>query len=237
MLRQRDERASGKGPQSRRMRLCKERNAPAGQHCSRPEKAAGRAAVRRRRSRTTMCQWPSCSPCTRESARGHGSIVSKCMQCCSPLRRPQTGEKTQRYVRSWARLCHRHGRHDIHTPLSCRRQQHTGHKHLSATKVAELHDVAVWIQEQVLRLNVPVTHTSFVDVGQRSRYLIHIELGENGRNKPGRSAATGKDVTQSDAEESKAKDASLHQLMHQLMRRPCLAEQFHFGVRLTCSDE
>ena len=103
--------------------------------------------------------------------------------------------------------------HDIHTSLSSRRQQHTGHKHLSATKVAELHDVAVWIQEQVLRLNVPVTHTPFVDVGQRSRYLIHVELGENGRNKPGGSAVTGKDAIQCAAEESKAKDASLHQLI------------------------
>ena len=81
------------------------RDIPAGQHCSRPEKAAGRAAVRQRHSRTTICQWPSCSLCTRESAQGHGSIVSKCMQCCSPLPRPQTREKTQRYVRSWARPC------------------------------------------------------------------------------------------------------------------------------------
>jgi len=114
LLRQRDERASGKGPQSRRMRLCKERDVPAGQHCSRPEKAAGRAAVRQRHSHTTKCQWPSCNLCTRESARGHGSIVSKCMQCCSPLPRPQTREKTQRNVRIWARLCRPHGARHPH---------------------------------------------------------------------------------------------------------------------------
>jgi hypothetical protein len=83
--------------------------------------------------------------------------------------------------------------HTAGTPLSSWRvcwRQHTRHKHLGAAEVAEFHDVAVWIQQQVLRLDVPVTHTSLVDVGQRSRYLVHVELGEHGRDQAGRPAAT-----------------------------------------------
>ena len=38
------------------------------------------------------------------------------------------------------------------------------HQHFGAAEVAELHDVHVWIKEEVLRLNVAVTHPPLVYV-------------------------------------------------------------------------
>lgn len=43
-------------------------------------------------------------------------------------------------------------------------------------KVAEFEDACLGVEEEVLRLDVSVTHTVGVDVGQRPKQLVHVHL-------------------------------------------------------------
>ena len=44
------------------------------------------------------------------------------------------------------------------------------------SKVTELQDSRLWIQEEILRLYVPMTHPIGMDVRQGPKQLIHVEL-------------------------------------------------------------
>ena len=44
------------------------------------------------------------------------------------------------------------------------------------SKVAELEDAGFWVEQEVLRLDVPMTHPICMDVGQRAKQLVHVQL-------------------------------------------------------------
>lgn len=46
----------------------------------------------------------------------------------------------------------------------------------SPAEVTQLEDSGVWVDEQVLRLDVSVTHTLGMDVSQTAEQLVHVDL-------------------------------------------------------------
>jgi hypothetical protein len=57
----------------------------------------------------------------------------------------------------------------------------TGYRTDLPAKIAELEDSSVRVHKQILGLDVTVTHTLGVDVGQAPEELVHVHLGREGR--------------------------------------------------------
>ena len=87
--------------------------------------------------------------------------------------------------------------------------------HLGGAEVAELELVRMRVDEQVLRLDVPVAHAHGVDVRQRAAHLEHVQLYEQRRH-----ALPALAVVLADAE---------HRLRHKLQDQI----QVHLQVRDT----
>lgn len=49
---------------------------------------------------------------------------------------------------------------------------------LGAAEVAQLEDARLGVEQQVLRLDVPVADAQRVDVGQAAEQLVHVQLDE-----------------------------------------------------------
>ena len=49
-------------------------------------------------------------------------------------------------------------------------------KHFRTAKVTQLHDVCIWVEKQILGLNVSMTNSNLMYVSERPCNLIHIQL-------------------------------------------------------------
>ena len=54
---------------------------------------------------------------------------------------------------------------------------------LVPAKVAEFEHPRLWIEQEVLRLDVSVTHTIRMNVGQGAEQLVHVQLGSERTSK------------------------------------------------------
>lgn len=57
-------------------------------------------------------------------------------------------------------------------------------KRVSPAKVTKLEDSRLWVEQQILGLNVPMADPERMDVSQAPEQLVHVQLhGEEGRDK------------------------------------------------------
>ena len=56
---------------------------------------------------------------------------------------------------------------------------------LLPAKVAKFEHSSLWVEQEVLRLDVSVTHTIRMDIGQGAEQLVHVQLGSERTSKKG----------------------------------------------------
>lgn len=71
------------------------------------------------------------------------------------------------------------------TPFSQNNSLNCGNKitDSSPAKVAEFQNSRLWIQQQILGLDVPMADPKWVDIGQTPEQLVHVQLRRENRRR------------------------------------------------------